>query len=881
MGREGNNRLNNRGSLLPAEKRLLLHIGGLRDIPNQYDVNPQRTLNRMGATIRVSRTHMSRVVSTLKKERLIATHTGRPRGGTRICEYCVLTPEGLEEARKLSEELEIRPVYVTLPEDSEEQRVLFGTLGAYLTQHSVISEPTPAALAAFVDSDGHLEAQAILDSQKGGMVHLMGDAPRVGDFFGRTEELGTIKKALSAGGARAVVVQGIPGMGKSTLAARLMDDVKGDWNIQWLNIHEYTTTTNILTKLVEFTTALELREGPDIPPESAKPDIELFVERFLEALGDEPSIIILDDFHASSTEVRQLVSALIYATGKGPGLRLMILGRYIPRIYDRRAVVSREEVFEFELGALDPDAGVEFFKHKGFSEEQAREAFESTQGVPFYMEISDSPEEMRRHLSEEVFRKLTPEQLDIMDVLSTFRISVVSDAVFRKDTVGPEHLENLLSRSLIKSKGDGTIYSHDILRTFFYRRLSPAMRIELHKYCAEFLEGSEEPDVSLEMIYHYLGAGEQQTAAVKAIDSYEDILLSGNGQGLTALMDRFDPREIEDKTWIGLCLAGGRSLENTGDYLGAVKFYESAYGRASETGDKGGMSRALCRLGFVHEELSMPDDVEGYLSVALEACTETKDDMLMVEVLRGMGRLHWTRSEHEKGKKRYQKALDILEKYHDDRMEGTILVDMANIHWDHDDNDSAMRYGVMAIEALVKAGDLKQLGRAHLVVGLIKISMGDYTGGIDHLSSGRAINETLHDAQLDIYSSINLAHAYALDGNYENTARILEMKKDTILKSPFKNIFPKLYRAEGLLAESRLDHSKADYCFEKAMSIAKERFPRFSHKQAEEYSVILLERGEPERAIEVLERSLEMGAGEIPAAREKLESMIEVIRSEE
>jgi len=401
--------------------------------------------------------------------------------------------------------------------------------------------------------------------------------------------------------------------------------------------------------------------------------------------------------------------------------------------------------------------------------------------------------------------------------------------------------------------------------------------MELHAYCADFMAQSKGIDRPVERIYHRLGAGEHQRAALDAIESHQRIIQSGDSGGLNALMSRFDPQEISDETWIELCLAAGRTFETVGNFPKALKYYENAYGRSQEIGDKRHESLALCRLGYVNEEVGEIEDVERYMYEALDACMATKDDSLMVEVLRGMGRMHWKKSEHEKGRKRYMKALEILEKHRDPDMLGTIMIDLANIHWDGDDFHSAIKYGDSAVKILTEEGDLKELARAHQTLGLAHESLGEYDESRVHFEKALEINESLNHIRASIYTKINLAHTLAMDRKMGRAESTMSHVKDQVIQYDLKNMLQKVFRVEAMIAEDRGDPSKADYYFEKALGIAKERFPRFSHKLAEEYSTILVDRGENDRAVDVLRRSLDMGAGDIPYIKEKLTAMIDDI----
>ncbi|MBR8838972.1 MAG: NACHT domain-containing protein [Stigonema ocellatum SAG 48.90 = DSM 106950] len=88
------------------------------------------------------------------------------------------------------------------------------------------------------------------------------EAPPVSNFYGRTQELAELQQWLIQERCRLVVVYGMGGIGKSTLARHLVDKIadKYDYFI-WLSVESAPPFQQILIKLMQFLSRGEKKEG--------------------------------------------------------------------------------------------------------------------------------------------------------------------------------------------------------------------------------------------------------------------------------------------------------------------------------------------------------------------------------------------------------------------------------------------------------------------------------------------------------------------------------------------------------------------------------------------------------------------------------------------
>src|SRR5216117_914798 len=79
------------------------------------------------------------------------------------------------------------------------------------------------------------------------------DLPRISRFVGRHAELGRLTTA--AGETRVFVIRGVAGIGKSYLAAKACDDLRGTRSLFWHRVRPWDTRQSILAAIAEFLAA--------------------------------------------------------------------------------------------------------------------------------------------------------------------------------------------------------------------------------------------------------------------------------------------------------------------------------------------------------------------------------------------------------------------------------------------------------------------------------------------------------------------------------------------------------------------------------------------------------------------------------------------------
>ena len=125
-----------------------------------------------------------------------------------------------------------------------------------------------------------------------------GQAPDVSVFYGRTEELTTLKQWLLSDNCRLVALLGLAGSGKTTLSVQLAKQVQNEFDfVIWRSLRSASTPSDFLTNLIEL---FSNPQKPDVPlaEPSKRIDLNGKISRLVEELRKHRCLVILDDFEA-------------------------------------------------------------------------------------------------------------------------------------------------------------------------------------------------------------------------------------------------------------------------------------------------------------------------------------------------------------------------------------------------------------------------------------------------------------------------------------------------------------------------------------------------------------------------------------------------------
>ena len=454
---------------LTARDRILLHLLETAPREDQVEVSPALTQEGLSRATGIEQRHLAQSLRPLRDEGLVRERIRHVVGRPQRMKVYDLTPSGRTYGIRLREKVRAEKVRVRerngVREVSLDQALRGAGVGTSLL-----------AAVRQVDQVGILDLETVGRPAESTTVEQLRDAPQVTRFLGRKEEL----RELTAPDrdARVFVIRGIPGIGKSLLAAKACEEFRGRRNLFWHRIRPWESGPTILADLGRF---LEALDRPGLSSVLKRGDSGLAGEVLRQDLPDTDAFLVLDDAHDASPEGLVVIRMVAEAATSSPNVRLVILSRRTVPIYDARDTVLTGRVREIELDGLAP-ADAAALLSEGGDPTPLVDLGRRLGGHPLLLELarshqSDLPRavhDMRRFMEETIYRDLTEAERTVMKAASLFQVAVPQRTWLSIPHASYESLVGLRDRSLIRSVGCDRYEMHDTIRDFFANALTPA-----------------------------------------------------------------------------------------------------------------------------------------------------------------------------------------------------------------------------------------------------------------------------------------------------------------------------------------------------------------------------------------------------------------------
>lgn len=317
-----------------------------------------------------------------------------------------------------------------------------------------------------------------IDSTANPKILNWGEAPDVSVFWGRADELATLTQWLVADRCRLIAVHGIWGIGKTTLAARLADQVKTEFDcLLWRSFLSPAPLELVLTDWLQQLSHYTAIEVPS--------NVDRQISCFMQTLESHRCLLILDGLE-TLLQSGDYFTRHHHAEYRGYDELLQRVGR--ARHQSCLLLTSRENPSEvailesnalarsLRLNGLNPESALELLSMKGlYPEEQWHRLVTIYRGNPLMLNIvstsiqdlfggdvgaflQQSPTYVTRDLSrflQQQLDRLSPVEQQIMYKLAQAQEPIT--LVELQEALRPtsscdvfEALEALIKRSLVE-----------------------------------------------------------------------------------------------------------------------------------------------------------------------------------------------------------------------------------------------------------------------------------------------------------------------------------------------------------------------------------------------------------------------------------------------
>ena len=802
--------------LLTSDEKVLLHLLNFLDIMGEDRAPFAITQQGISDATGLQRSHIPRIASRLEEKGYISTSTRYVQGSSRRRKTYTLTQKGAVAARAIFTSLMDEEVIVVT--EGGEERLRISDIPSVLGDN----------LSFFTILKNIRNGRFVVETK--GLVDFSDLAYKPHHFFGREKELQELREGLQ-GDVRLFLIQGIAGIGKSSLVSTAILDIKQDNNIFWHEITEWDDVNTILLLLSQFfsegganmlSSYLKREKTPSLA------EVSLIIRDSLKKIG--PTVMIFDDLQNATGNVRNLLRLISMLIGETEHLRLVFLSRETFAAYINLLNVDKDAVREMKLSGLGSVAAGRILKERNIKREFWPEIIQKSGGHPLALELvfpsSETPsgENVEEFIRKELMSNLDSGEREMLFRIAIFRNGAMPSAL-HLDIREMEHINNLMARGLL-TVIDGRYRTHQLIRTFILSKMGGDMKKRLHSAAASFFLSQPVPDSPkiVEAIYHQIMAEDYYHAAHIIARFGPRLINDGFSGQLLEFMEKLpesdEPtisphikrRFVDMKARI-YSLKGqyddalalyAREIEFSGSAPSPMTFYHMAdilylqgdtdaslqnLNRGLEYishSDTSTLSRFELLFGKVFLRSGMYEDALRYLNRCLRGFVSEGDMNSMMEAFQYIATIHSERGDYPRAEEFFRLSLNIATELQNTYMIARSYHNIGAVYHDSGRLHMAEEYFQRAFEIWRKMGAVRESAWATFNISEVYIEEGMVGGAAVLLDQAEETLSFIGDKRG--LSSVwkYRGKMYAVQGNKEEAVKSFEKARSLLsdLKMP-------------------------------------------------------------------------------------------------
>ncbi|MDG6221164.1 MAG: tetratricopeptide repeat protein, partial [Candidatus Thermoplasmatota archaeon] len=608
-------------------------------------------------------------------------------------------------------------------------------------------------------------------------IQSIAQSPSVGMFVGREAEEKKMIDALALDRPKTIILLGMPGIGKTYLAARVLNSLSGQRDLFWHRIRRWDTIETLAEDFGNFFAKAGKHSVQRVLEDGGLTPSKLFSEVLSDMDGLNP-VFFFDDAHNSSKDIHALWELFVESNKRGKKFGMVFTSREELGFHDRLDEGPGGNVEKIVLSGLDRKSAELLF-----AEGLPDSVYDSTGGHPLFLELARrtgqpaSQGEKSDYVAHNVLSRLGESERLIMERMSVFSSPVKPEAVL----VGgdAEALARLKETGLVAQNSEGKIYLHEILASSIYEMVPLENKKEFHKKAGQYLTsymGTEGRGLS-EAVMHLEKGGEHEKAAELIVEGWQSI--ETNRELVEEILSLLDLKQIPDVLLPELLLVSGRlywKIGNRGEAMGCCNQILSLNTATEEQ-----KARASGLMGLMlKEEKRWKDSIESY-KASLERYESRKDFAGMGAIRLELGSVYGRKGEYERAQEEYSLAEEIFGKIGDIRGRAAAWHNLGALALEMSRYKKARNALKKALHLARKGGDMGAVSLTMEQQGMLALAGANYQESLGNILEALGLLETEGDWNGMLDMSIRGARAFLANYCYEEALIIakkgLKMKK--------------------------------------------------------------------------------------------------------
>lgn len=735
-----------------VQERILLHLLDYSDYKNSVEV--PFSLSQMGIAnaVAIARSNVPRAIAGLKDQGLLIERQAHVKGVSRKRKAYFLTDSGKNLAEDTWNNLRSFPVRCILSDGKIESSTL-GEINTilpftmrsvdiirYMDDNCILDSRSLSADLIERDLSKHVEKQ---------LVTALGDLPRLRHFYGREKELDNMFNLLEAR-ATTLLVPGIAGIGKTTMASKLIERFMHRRNLMYHRCQDWEGSRAFFESVGEWLANIGDSTFADYIATTPVPKPAEAANLLIDALEGTPSLIVIDDFHkvADATLHQTFQAMALGLLGSEEKIGLVLFSRSFKPVVPSKDAEGRIASLVLPLDGLDSDSGRNLLSSfENLEDEQWLYIHGISRGHPLVLELINRGasatafhETLENYVTVEIFSKLSAEQKRVLSVLSIFREPVSIDAL-SEQKLDIDVLDSLVEQGLARQV-DSEVYDvHDLIREFLLRSLDEKLKIELHNKCSTWYQkASDAPVFTIELIFHLVSSDNMTEAAEIIVNTGRSLISQGHME-LLGLIESLEQSELSENVSTKVNHYKGEILALLGRFEDAKEAFRDAQESANKSKDVNTQAELLSALADISLKQGNLDESLNMHRDALQIFIRLKDAIGAARSYNNMGYILRRKNDKSKALESYSEVETILQEHDDSELIGSQLI-LARSLMDLGEIERARDHALEAFDKTDKLNDKQLHARAQAVLGRYYAKVGDADVASHHYSQALdAMNE--------------------------------------------------------------------------------------------------------------------------------------------
>ena len=496
---------------VPVQDRVMLHLLENDVQADRYFVGPELTRPGIAESCALHPPNVSRTMRELLKKNMVSEHTRNIKGDDRRQKTWQLTDEGRERVIKIKQKLSSTMIVIrdsngdlleleaaTVPDRLDTSISLLQVL--MHAQHEGVLTYGDIRFGAITNrnDEENISSPGRLKALTGVHATYNNQPPVTRVVHGRNEQFTDLEEWFNER-KPCMVVHGIAGIGKSTLVAHWLNqqmEKAPNLSVCWYPCQPWDTSLGLATSLLHrfgideshdpynLIETLPLNPGGQVNVDMLRrrllaylTDARTIRERFKDEPGGPPPywLIVLDDVHHIEENSAELLGAMLQISQQSP-LRIMMISRSRPSVYDRRDVHTRDLVSELALKGLSKNEMEDWMKELEIFED-LEAVFQKTGGHPLALELFELYGQSvhidwLQFLDDEILFKLPEAEKRLLTNLANSDKPLTWEELAKQSEWDGPPPRGLISYGILIEREDG-MWLHEALRERLLRDINP------------------------------------------------------------------------------------------------------------------------------------------------------------------------------------------------------------------------------------------------------------------------------------------------------------------------------------------------------------------------------------------------------------------------